>query len=120
MFKAREIAAELRRIADAIECEPEKELQQPTLSFSFYEKEPFLAIVKALPKPVYKHYTQYSLTISTAPMKDNKEYRVYDYLPVYLVVDVPRDKVCKLIQEAQDAVYECESLLSDAEAAEIV
>ena len=55
MPKASEVAAELRRVAGALEQEPEAELMRPSLGFfSWDQKEQFLNAVRLLPRPLAK------------------------------------------------------------------
>jgi hypothetical protein len=115
MPKSSEVAAELRKLADALDREPEQEL--PVTNVDFYckyagvkGKPMFLALVRILPHPLTKSdddmgglelkYTTPSLCIRTV---------------------VERDKVCKLIRPAQQipAKYECEPLLTTEEDASL-
>ena len=54
MAKFSEIAAELRILAEALDEQPDAETVVPWMSFYCYEKEPFLTIARALPRPLKK------------------------------------------------------------------
>jgi hypothetical protein len=116
MPKAGEIAKELRRIASALEREPEAELPQPLMTFYCTDyanvaksKECFLAAVRLLPRPLNK-----KLDDSTYEIEHG---RGATAAPVWLRATVDRSAVCVVKEPARPAVYECPSLLSLAEEA---
>lgn len=100
MTKAHEVAAELRKFADCLDTEPDAEVVRVYINQFYYNKEPFLAMSKLIPRPLAKVYGTDRLLIS------------HDTEAVCINVSIPRDKVCTLVKEAQPAVYECEPLLS--------
>jgi hypothetical protein len=108
MITAGQIAAELRRIADVLDKEPETELVRPNLYF-FHgysnTKENFLALARLFPRP-FKKGDGYS---HDAIMLTHET----DALEVYASID--RSKVCILESPAIPAKYRCEPLLSAAE-----
>ena len=56
---AKEVAAELRKIADALDLHPDVEVKRPSLDFNYWnksEKDVFLATARILPRPVAKNY----------------------------------------------------------------
>lgn len=103
MPNAREIATELRRIADAIEREPETQLVRPMLSFYCNEKDEFLASARLLPRPMKKDMTEHRYGLENMDSV------------VWLRSMVDRNKVCTLVKPAVPAVYDCAPLLSEEE-----
>jgi hypothetical protein len=108
MITAGQIAAELRRIADVLDKEPETELVRPRLSFFHgysITKENFLALARLFPRPFKKGegYDHDQITLAHET----------DALGVYASID--RSKVCILESPAIPAKYRCEPLLSEAE-----
>jgi len=107
---AGKVAIELRKLADALDKEPES----PSVSASIYfscpyagkgKKEAFLNLAKLLPRPLIKRPA-------------NDEYRLEggnDTLDIQLYID--RNAVCTLIEPARPAVYDCPSILSAEEEA---
>lgn len=107
MPKAIEIANELRRIADALEREPEAQLIKPMLSFYNSDKAQFMLSARLLPRPLAKEVTEHEYTLENG-RKDGA---------VWLRTKCDRNKVCTLVTPAIPAVYECPPLLSEAEEA---
>ena len=112
MPKATEIAAELQKIVDKLNQNPEQELTRPSLYWSgFYgdkAKEDFINVVKILPRPLKKDYTDYDVDVK------------YQSDALYIRAEVSRDKICEIISPAQPAKYHCESLLNETEDAELI
>ena len=111
MPTAHEVATELRKLADALDVEPDTELSHPTIyfscSYSANPKEHFLGIARLMPRP----FTKKPLVT---------EYRIEHKQPgLDVVAYVSREHVCTLIEPAKPAVYDCPSLLSGAEEAGI-
>jgi hypothetical protein len=106
MPKAIEIAQELRRIADALDREPETDLVRPMVSFYCNEKDEFLAAARLLPRPMKKEMTEH---------KYGLENGYHNNSPVWLRAYVDRNKVCVLLKPAIPAVYDCAPLLSEEE-----
>jgi len=111
MPKAHEIAAELRRIADSIEREPETEMVRPMVSFYNDTKEQFLATARLFPRPLHKDIDDRKYGL------ENADYRKG---AVWLRSQIDRNQVCTLIKAAQPAVYDCEALLSEDEESTLV
>ena len=104
MPKASEVAAELRRVAGALEQEPEAELTRPSLVFfSWDQKEQFLNAVRLLPRPLAKE-------------SDGSYFKVKHEAPgLRFEASIRQEKVCTLVEPAKPAVYKCEPLLSPEE-----
>ena len=110
----RDYAKALRELADFLDSRPEFTLpyysylhyrERGIENFRYYsEKKPFLAAVKAI-GAVKKSADQSEFTLVAAGG--------------LLQLSASRTSVCRLVKPAQEAVYECEPLLSQAEEAEI-
>jgi hypothetical protein len=110
-FKAHEVAQELRRIADALDREPETEVQPAWVLFYCEDKETFLATASLMPRPLVKRYDNSDKRWDRLRLKNS-----YDQdRPVHLDCSVPRSVICTLVKPAQEAVYECEPILSQLE-----
>jgi hypothetical protein len=111
MPKASEIAQELRKIADALDLNPEVEVKRPTLDFSYWdksEKEIFLATARILPRPVAKKYPKDQDSFSRVSVS-------HENPAVLVVTSIYREAICNLITPARPAVYDCEMTLLDHE-----
>lgn len=107
-----EVAKELRRLAGALDREPDTEVVQPTIYFSCRwktnAKELFLSIARLLPRPFTKMRKSGELWLCCE--SPALEVRAY----------VEQEKVCRLVKAAQPAEYECEPLLSEDEEKSLV
>ena len=107
MTTAGAVATELRRIADALDKEPEVEVAIPTLWFwSYGHKKSFLNLMRLMPRPFEKEYDNSNLIVSKS-----------DLTAIQFQARVDRSAVCTLVEPAKPAVYKCEPLLSDEEEA---
>lgn len=107
---AKDVAAEFRRLADCLEQNPEAEVKDPLVSFYHYtesDKTRFLNIVRLLPHPLKKEFTNDDVRIG------------YKTDAVWIYAKIPRNAICELVEPAKPAVYKCEPLLSDAQIEEI-
>lgn len=109
MPKAKEVAAELRKLAEGLESDPEAEVSQPWITF-WPGKEAFLSLARLLPRPISKKYDANDVTLA---------YGSPSGTPIYVRAVAGRTLVCRLVEPAKPAVYECEPLLSEAEEAQI-
>lgn len=109
MPKASEVAHELRKLADALEVEPETDLAQPMVTFYCDTKDQFLASARLLPRPLKKEFEEVRMELAN----DRHE------CPIWLRSVIERTKVCILVKPAQPAVYDCEPLLSPDEENEL-
>lgn len=112
MSLAKEVAAELRRVADCFDLHPEIEVITPDLSFWYgagNTKDKFLATARILPRPVVKNYP-----------KDNESYSrvsVEHKAPALnITTSIYRESVCRIIEPARPTVYDCELTLLDEDA----
>lgn len=111
MPKASEVAAELRKFADRLDASPDAVIVKPDLYFSHSyvtnAKELFMSVAKLLPRPLKKGegYSKDDFTL--------------DYMSVGLDIraKIAKSETCRLVTPAQNAVYECDPILSDEELA---
>jgi hypothetical protein len=113
MPKANEVATELRKLADALDREPETELVRGNIVFNCKYmggkgKPIFLALARILPHPLTKGTQAY----------DNDAMEL-SHKTAALVVStgIERSLVCKIVtpEKIIPAVYDCVPLLSEAE-----
>ena len=105
---AKEVAIELRKLADALDREPEAEVPYAFVNFDAHSKESFLTLAKVMPRPFEK-----GVTDSKWPQLRLK----YRNDAITLWVDVSQSLACELVTPAQPAVYRCDPILSLAEEA---
>lgn len=109
MPSARDIAIELRKLADALDKQPETELTQARVYFMHGfsgNKTKFLNLGKLLPRPLSKEYEtgkfpDFILTHSTDAL--------------VIEASIQRSEVCEILEPAREAVYHCPSIFSDEE-----
>jgi hypothetical protein len=110
MPKASEVATELRKLADALSVEPDAEIKRPDIMVYHWgneSKEAFLTLCRLIPRPLQKKYTDDRMRVE------------YSSAGLGITLSVPRSAVCRIVEPAKPAVYECEPLLSDQEEATI-
>ena len=106
------IAAELRKLADSLEKEPDAKIESVLVSFHCDQKETFLTVARLFPRPFTK-----SVKYQDTDYPDLHIEHKSDAITVW--ARVPQKKMCTLVRAAQPAVYDCEPLLSDEEEASI-
>ena len=112
MTTAGAVAAELRRMADALDKEPEANIVKGNLWFWNGEnKESFLNLVRLVPRPLKKVYEE---GIGASVIATHET----DALTIEL--RIARNSVCQIVEPAKPAVYKCEPLLTDEEEAALV
>lgn len=98
-----EYAARLRDLANWLETRPEFETETKVYMFlHYYDKEAFVAAVRAVGGGT-KEFTEYDIQYTPKTGLDDG---------IFVRVDAPRNKVCRLVQEA---VWDCEALLEPEE-----
>ena len=107
MPKSGEVASELRRLADALDKEPETDIQVPTVWFHCDRKEHFLNVAKLALRPLKK-------TIWT-PGSIPSVRLSYEAPAMNIEAVIDQSHMCRLVKPAQEAVYECDPLLSQEE-----
>jgi len=106
------LAAELHKLAAHLEAQPEVEIGRFYLTNSWScSASQIKAIARAFPRPLTKRITSAGTAHERIRM-DGPLGGDFSYW-----FDVERAKVCRLIKPAQEAVYECEPLLSPKEEA---
>jgi hypothetical protein len=113
---ARDIAAELRRVADALDLNPDAQTDQPHLSFSYLfegDKEKFLNTARILPRPIAKHYPKDEAKFSRVSV-------THETPALKVSTSIYREAVCVLIEPAKPAKYDCVLTLLDHEDAALV
>ena len=111
MTTAGEIAIELRKLADALDKEPEAEIEHISISSYHLDvkmKSKFLNLARLLPRPLAKEYSNTDLKL------------IYGHpwcTPIAFTASIPRSAICELVEPAKPAVYRCDPILSDEEEA---
>lgn len=113
MTTAGAVAQELRKLADALDKEPELQVFRPEIDFltkynGERKKEVFLALARIFPRPLKKGAQSHdpdALEIS------------YATDAIRVCTAIRRTEVCRLIEPAKTipAVYDCTPLLSEEE-----
>lgn len=107
MPQASVVAAELRRLADSLDKEPEVKISRPIVAFyhgADRDKPSFLAEVSLFPRPLTKTYDDREVEVS------------YKNDGILVYAKINRNAVCKMVKPAE---YECEPLLSQEELDEV-
>lgn len=109
-FTAIDFANGLRALADFYEAHPEMPLPYPDHHVFMYDREPFLRAVKEL--------ADSGRVTKEADNRDESWPRFHAirmFGPVRLDVEIDRKTICRLVEPARPAVYECpDSLLEEA------
>jgi hypothetical protein len=103
---AKEVSAELRRLADSLDQNPEAEITQPLVSFYHYsadEKQKFLNVVRLMPHPLVKETTGEDMRVG------------YKTPAIWIYAKIPRNAVCGIVEPARPVVYRCEPILGEVE-----
>ncbi len=109
---ASEVAAELRKFADRLDTNPEAKIKAPTVLFYHWsekDKEAFLEVAKLMPRPVVK---------GEDTCKTELQIR-YQSPAMEITAAIPKSISCKLVEPARPAVYDCITILSPEEDAEL-
>jgi len=109
MYTAAETATELRRIADALDTNPQLKLHPFLLIHTESDdKESFLDLAKTMPRPMEK-----GVDFEGAPYEDFK------LSHSFWSIKIPRSNMCVLVEPARPARYECPSIFSPEDEAEL-
>lgn len=104
---AGQVAIELRKLADALDVQPDAEIIKPLVHFYGNRKDEFMSTVRLMPRPLKK---------SISDAEDHRWARVHvNYSSPAIEVDtsVPQSLTCELVEPAKPAVYRCASILSE-------
>jgi hypothetical protein len=105
MTTAGDVAAELRKLAEALDKEPEANVVKGSLWFwNGVNKDSFLNLVRLVPRPLKKVYEE---GIGASVIATHET----DALTIEL--RIARNSVCQIVEPAKPAVYKCEPLLTD-------
>jgi hypothetical protein len=102
---AKEVAIELRKLADALDQEPDAELPRTNVSFYCETKAQFIGSVQSIPRPLVK----------SEDRDDDrwKRIRVAHETPaLHIDASVLKSLTCELVTPARPAVYRCDPILS--------
>ena len=105
MATAREIATELRRIADVLDSNPETNIIKPDLLFYHgygASKDDFIRLAQIFPRP-YKKSDGFS---------HDEIVLTHENASLEVRATIDKSKVCTIKIPARPAVYDCEPLLS--------
>jgi hypothetical protein len=111
-MKAIDAVANLRKLAHMLETHPEAEIDTAYFSIGFYDKASFLAVAQDMPRPFEKVYETGSypdLRLSHGGIRRDG----------IILLTIPRDKACTLVEPAKPAVYDCDPILSADEEAQL-
>jgi hypothetical protein len=109
MYTAAETAAELRRVADALDKHPDLELS-PYLAIHAEsdDKETFVALARIMPRPMQKGVDF-----------EGTSYEDFKLEHGFWKIKIPRSVMCVLKAPARAAIYDCPSIFSPEEEAEL-
>ena len=106
---SREIAKQLRILADAFDANPDLELEPLHIDSPHVgsdDKKRFIDLAKCLPRPIENAWGSEDLKITWGkPWGD----------PVSLTATISRKHICRMVEPAKPAVYEWDPLLSEDE-----
>jgi hypothetical protein len=108
MPKANEVATELRKLADALDKNPECQVPKPYIYFSADDKETFLNTARSIPRPFVKGVDNAETRYASIAVKHDGPF-------IYVWSSVLQTLTCELIEPAKPAVYRCDPILSEAE-----
>ena len=109
---AKDVAIELRKVADALDLNPEVKTPTPDLTFWCFsgedQKRLFLDTARILPRPVAKKYPTDADKYSRVSVEHNSD-------ALHVSTSIYRESICRIIKPAQPAEYDCELTLLDHE-----
>lgn len=112
-MKAIDAVKNLRALADLLEKHPEVPLRMVSAHVWFEEKEAFLQIAREFPRPYRKDYDEDSrfpdLMLTHGDLKTTGS----------ISMEIPRSQLCRIVVPARPAVYECPSIFTPEEEAEL-
>lgn len=111
MPKAHEVAAELIKLAVALNKEPETTIARPLVLFSNSgDKQQFLNTARLMPRPFIKEFETCSYPYLRLIHKTDA---------IHIDVSIPRSQVCEVLEPAREAVYYCPGIFTAEEEAEL-
>jgi hypothetical protein len=109
MPTAKEVAIELRKLADSLEVGGETMVDRAYVYFAPSTKEEFLATARLMPRPLGKKEDSYG---------DSRYHKIYvehKSPAMHVSVSVLKSLTCELVEPARPAVYRCAPILSEEE-----
>lgn len=107
---AKDVAAELRKLADSLDKTPEQSVPHVFIHMSHHDKESFLSAARNMPRPFIKEVTPSSYPELRLKYKTDA---------IHFWNCVPQSLTCELVEPAKPAVYRCDPILSLEEDAEL-
>lgn len=108
-MNALEFVLKLRRLARDLEKAPEAEINTyVSITPSAQDKQTFLELAKVLPRPLTKKIRNEGTSYEDFALEGDG-----------FVLAIPRSRICVLVEPARPARYECPTILSEAEEAEL-
>lgn len=106
MPKASEVATGLRKLADALDRNPDLTIIRPRIGFWYdTQKDAFVETCRLLPRPLVKKFPK-------ATGAWERVYVEHDNAVIEVFATIYQSNFCHLVTPAQPAVYECDSILS--------
>lgn len=108
-MKASEVAAELRRVADSLDTNPEI-LITPYFSIQVEDddKQKFKELARTMPRPMKKGVDFPGASYASFKLEHS-----------FWCIKIPQSKICVIKEPARPAVYDCPPLFSPKEEAEL-
>lgn len=105
---AKDVASELRKLADALDKSPETLVVAPYVSmYNSYSKEAFLNFARIMPRPIKKEVGGSDRYPDLVLVHENENIRISSR--------IAQSDMCELVEPAKPAVYRCTSILSPEE-----
>lgn len=110
---AKDVAAELRKLADALDKFPETVIPTADVNLHADSKDAFVDTVRILPRPLKKRLTDTGQSWARVRVE-------YGNTAIRVDCSVPQSLCCILVEPAKPAVYECPPILSPEEDANLI
>lgn len=110
---AKEVAAELRKLADALDKYPDTVIPTADVYLRAESKDVFTDSVRILPRPLKKELTDTGQSWARIRVKHGNTAMRID-------CSVPQSLCCILVEPAKPAVYKCPPILSPDEDANLI
>jgi hypothetical protein len=111
-ISAGKAAIELRKLADALDSNPEAIIEKPYVAFHSFDKASFVSVAKLLPRPLKK-------ILDGGDEKWRRLRLEYSNEAIDFNASVQQSLTCELLEPAKPAVYRCDPILSLEEEEEV-
>ena len=111
-MKAIDAVENLKKLADLLEKHPGANIHMASATVWFAEKNSFLSVARDFPRPFRKGYTGGSfpdLDLDYGTLNEDGE----------ITLRIPQAGICRLVEPAKPARYECDPILSADEEAQL-